>query len=608
MLKEARFFWGLLIPITWWQLLALPPQGWDSPQRFPSSVNHQYPGLAAADRYLYQGFLSGDEGGYELYLRRSTTVGFHWYDPIQISQAASHNGFVSKDQFDIATSSDGSLVYLVWTEIAPSDTALWFSYSTNYGVSWTTPDRINDDLGLPYEAVQEFYPAVWCDNADILHLAFYYRWDNTATDVRLCYSQFNPLSGWIQYEIIADDVLGWHVFDITTLNDTPHVLYKKEVQDAPRFWHAERVGVNQWNKNFALESGASSLLRLVADGAGYLHLLFHRKYGWPHIVEKIFYSYSSDHGQSWLNPEKIGPQSGQSHECDLAVNPDGIHAVYTDFLNFTVCYRRKSSPGGLWDDEIIIAQYSDSLCASSAIADNSYGLHVSYYTYPVSSPLSNFIHYLAHRNGLYSGSPGATAANGPRHLVRQPGSENLYLVYQTEFEPCVGYQYGRNWIYFATSGDGGQTWSPYTWLNYGKDPGIAYKYAPIPSLPEYLALTYLSEDNKKILYRWFDLETGVWSDPFVVYDNPSDNYLDPPAVTAVEDTAFILFAERSETESWIKCAWFKFDEITPILFDTVRWRDIPHYLYSPSVYHDGNRDLHAVWQEGNIDNPPMNIY
>ncbi|HIE05522.1 MAG TPA: hypothetical protein EYP58_01845, partial [bacterium (Candidatus Stahlbacteria)] len=75
-------------------LLYAPPTGWDSPQRYHTVVNQQYPRLAASGKYVYQGFLSGIGGTYELCFRRSTDAGFHWQNEIQISQAASHSGYV----------------------------------------------------------------------------------------------------------------------------------------------------------------------------------------------------------------------------------------------------------------------------------------------------------------------------------------------------------------------------------------------------------------------------------------------------------------------------------------------------------------------------------
>ena len=212
------------------------------------------------------------------------------------------------------------------------------------------------------------------------------------------------------------------------------------------------------------------------------------------------------------------------------------------------------------------------------------------------------IHYLANDDVLVSGSPYATSYNWGRHLIRIAGDE-LELVYMSEF----GDHY---WIIYSSSPDGTDHWRPYQQLRYtpvpekgyGKYPTISHGFFPfegegvIP--PGYTAVAYLSEDEKKIFYRRYDAETQTWFDPIEVYSAPSGNYLDPPTITAVEETVFVLFAENSLTESWIKCYWFCYDG-TGKKGVNVRPPAGSEYYHAPSVYHDGNKHLHAVWKEGN---------
>ncbi len=580
--------------------MALPPQGWDYPQRFPTLVNQQYPKLAASDKYIYQGFLSGMGGSYELCFRRSTDAGFHWRDEIQISQASSHGAYVPENQFDIATSSDGSLVYLIWTEIAPADTGLWFSYSTDYGATWSPPDRINDDLSLPYDAIDKLYPKINCDNSGFLHLAFYYKHAYNPNQPALCYGKYyqdaQGIWRWSPYEIVDQYVRSSPQFDIAVLGATPHIVYTHwTTTDNQETWHARREPEG-WYTHFIFAEGGVDVYRLVTDDANRLHLAMVR------LIEgketRVFYTYSQDQGDSWSPREQVNPYYSTS-TCGIAVDGDGIHIVYEWHGAVSwVVYRHKTAPNGSWDEEVVLANLPDTNCVYPDITSSDYGRHVVFYGYPISGATgaNAFVRYLANLSGLYSGSEEATAYNSARHLVREPGSENLCVVYQTDFAPNENGDDRRNWIYFASSTDGGDNWSPYQWLNYGRYPALDMLdlFSPSGSMH---TVVYLSEDGKKILYRWYDPDNQVWSDPIVVYDNPSNHDLDPPAITAVEDTVFILFAENSADEGRIQCAWFCYDG-SGLQIQTVN-KSIIRNRHSPSVYHDGNRYLHAVWKEKN---------
>ncbi|HIE05403.1 MAG TPA: hypothetical protein EYP58_01240, partial [bacterium (Candidatus Stahlbacteria)] len=324
-----------------------------------------------------------------------------------------------------------------------------------------------------------------------------------------------------------------------------------------------------------------------------LQVAFSQYRPWPQSTMSC-YSYSTDGGSSWTYPDFFGPGWPGTDGEDISLDGAGTHIVYA--YDGTVAYRTKGEIGGEWGPEIVIATQPFSIFPS--IFSSIFGRHVSFQF--TSEAEITLIAYLANLRELYSGTFEATGLNNGRHLTRRFGEE-LYLTYQTDFAPDGSGQHDRNWIYFSSSGDGGQNWSSYTWLNYGRYPAVGNWSSPVFPIP--VPLVYLNEDpvtGDTIYYRYYDPMFNTWSNPLPVYHTQAT--LDPPAVTAVDDTVFVIFAENSATGSWIKCARFRYDETNPnnIRFDIIREYPQPYLvpLHTPSIQYDGNRAVHAVWQDG----------
>ncbi|HID32382.1 MAG TPA: hypothetical protein EYP24_03285, partial [bacterium (Candidatus Stahlbacteria)] len=558
-------------------LLSAPPVGWDHYQIFPSSLDENQPRMT----YYTDGspvnpqsrFLLSFIAGSELYIRSGYNLGYHWFNPVKISNAATHNAEVIATSYDVVTKPTwDSRKLAVWTEYNQSqdEYSLWFSYSTDPGgLIWSSPQRIDNLIGAA-GAVEPHYPDLefWLD---AVRLSFYY---SHPGGKEIGYSKFDFWNyEWYPYETVAtrDDLLPGSQITSERLGlpHRPHIIYAYGDGSECVLMHAVQTQEG-WQKNWVYTSNngiieLSEFLSTFYDqpnNYNYLHIAFQQLRLAPDYA-KTGYCYSTDLGQTWSVPDFFGPPDAPSRHSDISERYDTLHLVYTWGSN-AIAYRCREWIQGDWNDRILIVE--DLPCLHPTVACDE-GPHVAFQT----TTDQNQTGYLANLWRVVMSTSEATAPNWSRHLTRTPGTDILNVVFQSDFRPDQSGQHDRNWIYFTSaSADTGILKSEPQWLSYGRYPALDMLWLFSPAGPMH-TVAYLSEDGKQIRYRWFDPENQVWSDPIVVYANPSGHDLDAPAITAVDDTVFILFAENSETESWIKCAWFKFDEITPILFYTVRW-------------------------------------
>ncbi|HIE05402.1 MAG TPA: exo-alpha-sialidase [bacterium (Candidatus Stahlbacteria)] len=198
-----KIFVGLGVILMSWVSLFAPPQGWDQWQHFPSTEDQSYPILSGVRNYLgtawlYQGFVQGTGLQRELWFRRSGDFGFHWENPIRLDNSGRVAGY--DRNYDLTRGSWG-YIFAVWSEFQPGPIyQLWFSYSTDYGVTWTSPTRIDDDLGIA-DPNYPYYPSLYVDDLNNLHLAVYYH--NDPNDPEIGYSRYNTSTNtWEPYECV----------------------------------------------------------------------------------------------------------------------------------------------------------------------------------------------------------------------------------------------------------------------------------------------------------------------------------------------------------------------------------------------------------------------
>ncbi len=181
-----------------------------------------------------------------------------------------------------------------------------------------------------------------------------------------------------------------------------------------------------------------------------------------------------------------------------------------------------------------------------------------------------------------------TAFNWGRHLLREPLSGQLHLVYHTSSGPCY------------TSSYDGLAWEPVQVLDYsGKYPSVGI----IPNMMEDFdpCLVYVDQDNK-VKYRWFNRSTGLWEGS--VLRNNTGGYNGPPSVATTGDGfVYVVVPVRNMPKqapafSMVKFYSFFYDGSGLDSFD-LDWIGNNAAIWEPCITYDANYNLHCVWRKSN---------
>ena len=218
---------------------------------------------------------SGASHGGDICFARSTDGGATFEPPINVSHSfgGDGKGRIHKDHwqngsFDLALGPNG-LVCLGWTEY---DGPLWFSRSTDRGVSFSAPQRIAGSSTEPARA-----PSLAIDGDGRIYLAWT-TGENSAADIRLTRS--------------GDG--GEHFEPAGVVHRTPHY------SDAPK---------------------------IAVDARGRLHLVYGETVGGPFARARIHYARSTNRGDSFSAPRDISaplPKGGTSARYpSIAIGGDG---------------------------------------------------------------------------------------------------------------------------------------------------------------------------------------------------------------------------------------------------------------------------------------------
>ena len=135
---------------------------WSSPKRITwTSGRSEYPAIAAFSNIsVHIIWRDNTPGNYELYYKRSSDLGASWSTTKRLTWNAGYSWFC-----DIAA--DGANgVHLVWRDDSTGINAIYYKYSSNGGVAWSSPARLTWTTGGAYE------PAVAIDTVGGIHVSY----------------------------------------------------------------------------------------------------------------------------------------------------------------------------------------------------------------------------------------------------------------------------------------------------------------------------------------------------------------------------------------------------------------------------------------------------
>lgn len=269
-----------------------------------------------------------NSGHWEIYFSRSTDKGSTWSTAVNVSNTSGDSQLPA-----VAIDNDGG-INLVWRDNSGGSKQIYFSRSTDSGVTWTTPVNISNttgEFGSPDIAVHS--------------------------------------SGNI--------VAAWHGG-----SGSNSEIYFNRSPDKGNSW-TNPVNVSN-------NPGSSGYAAVSPDGSGGICIV------WQDIstgTDEIYFSRSTDKGKNWSSPLNISKTTDHSNTPAIAVDNDGdIYVTWGEYReggtllplsagNYAVCFSSSSNNGTGWSTAETIFTLSPDFGGHDFTIDSAGNINLVYSDY-----------------------------------------------------------------------------------------------------------------------------------------------------------------------------------------------------------------------------------
>ncbi|MGB7540270.1 MAG: sialidase family protein [Anaerolineales bacterium] len=333
------------------------------------------------------------------------------------------------------------------------------------GVTWSPNVKVNDDSGMLIQGD----PILVADNSGDLHAA------------------------WVDYRNGGNDI----------------------------YYSNSSDGGENWSANTKVNDGISSsagVPSLAVDGSGTLYVTWWDNRNGPRA---IFFSKSTDHGNTWSANIRINDMAGANASApSLAIDDSGIlYIAWHDNRagSYNVYISKSIDGGSTWSPGIQVSDRSiNGLIYVTLIVDHNGNLYAAWR----SSNGNDYGDYLLSKSTdggtTWSDSirvnnvPGSMSNSSPAVLAADNGN-HLYAAWHCS-EPSGGWE--ENYVCFSKSSDGGAHWSPS--VNASNIPyHVVYK----------MGLAVDADENIYVTYAGSEANSGsVWDLYFVMSTDGGDSW------------------------------------------------------------------------------------
>ncbi len=553
-----------------------PPDGWRVWITIENAVGSQkYPSIATNGNTIHLIWIDNRSQPSKLYYKRSNDLGFTWSEGVPI---CAPNDAVVDAKRNIGIACIANYVYVVYGTTANPTLgyyAVCFIRSTDGGITWGNHQVIESGLDSPPE------PTIVA--SDSVRIA-YRKHIGSSVDLIYRASGDNGLT-WSD-----EDYIGYHCDDhhphLVLVNNVPHVVFiRPHVGQGTYLVLHARPARPVWEKSQIMNFGNYQYPLLVVDQENRLHAIWERTNDYS-----VWYSRSLNDGTLWEDAAQIFEGSLSSY---MTSYHKGILIVAQS--DNKIFGRLSPDFGVNWENPFVIDGQADAYGANCYIVSGNNARHLVYQKL-ITSPDDYDLVYIANDDLLLSDDNRATAFNNGRHLIRDPNTGNLHLVY------C-----SQNRVHYSMSDYTGENWTPYHII---EDPETQQKdegwYPSIGLVPGWLiakmpCIVYCSGQGE-VKYRWFEDGTQQWHG-FTILSAVTGLDPGPPSVYTYSDTVYVVFSvnmlEGGE-QLWSAIYYYQFPFYAteaPAPFYIDYSLGMPLAYSHASIVVDGNGNPHIVWDK-----------
>ena len=293
---------------------------WTQSKRLSTtSGGSAYPTIAVdASGDLHAFWHDDTPGNSEIYYRKSSDGGATWSTSKRLTWTPG-GSFGPVTVFD----SQGNF-HMVWYDETPANHEIYYTKSTDGGITWSTSKRLTWTSGGSY------LPVIAVDSSDNLHVVWY---DDTPGNSEIYYKKssnggatWTPsqrltwTSGYSSCPVIAVDASG-----------NLHVVWSDETPGNAEIYYVNSPdGGTTWatSKRLTWNAGASVYPAIAVDSLGNPHVVWHDNTSGD---SEVYYKSSPDGGASWTTSKRLTMTSGGSYVPAIAVDSsDNLHLVWMD--------------------------------------------------------------------------------------------------------------------------------------------------------------------------------------------------------------------------------------------------------------------------------------
>jgi len=321
----------------------------------PGSSNSWQVQLSSSGNYVYAVWEDYRSGSADVYFNYSSNNGVTWQTDMNIDFGAT--GSASSP----AITSTGNNVYIVWKDTRNGADDIYFNRSTDNGVSWGTPQRL--DLGDIAGAYASTNPRIACDGNNV-----YCMWTDIRSgtnQIHFNYSNNNGIS-WLGGDIKLSQGTGyWCQMPIRGgLECTGSYVYAcwaadKNTSNVYEIYFARSInsGANWSTEVIIADVSATSYMPSMSIQGNNVYIGWQDNRSTGSSPSDIYFDYSSDNGVTWHTDIPIRLLPGiNSSTAFITSDGSNVYAMWYDARRFgmqlsDIYFRRSTDYGVSWGVE-----------------------------------------------------------------------------------------------------------------------------------------------------------------------------------------------------------------------------------------------------------------